>query len=349
MNLSISKKFSYFNWFATLGIVLFHSCPSKEFEINTTGFNKLLAEFYPIFIDRMGHVCLTFFFFVSSFLLYYNTTTFHDALNKIKRRIKTLLVPYLAWSFIVAFIKIILHKIDVFDFLKNPFEYIFFKPVIGALWYILALLSFLLLYPIFVLTRKNKIISSFVFLTPMLYLMIKKFFSIPDLFVLEGCTWYSKMIFYMPVYLLGGYIGLNFPVIIDTDYNDKKYIYIGCSLILISFLLFSICFDRSFYVLFSVIFLVGIWLLLDADIFARKLPLYFNSAFFIYVLHQPLLIPLIHAVLKGTIPIGVTNAIITIIVEIITLFFVVMASYFVREFLKLILPKKGFDLLSGGR
>ncbi len=351
MNMTISKKIKYFYWFFTLGIVIFHSYEPTEFKLVTMSkLDKFVADFYPIFADRLGHIALTFFFFMSAFWLYNNTNTAKDCLTKIKKRLLSLLVPYLIWTLFLAMLKIFMNELTIIEFLKKIYIYTFFKPIIGVSWYILSLLLLIAIYPPLSLIAKNKTISFLVFSILILYFSIIKYFEIPYIVEAKDWWWYDNMLFYIPIYLLGGFIGLNYPyIVLEKEYNKNRYIFIGAFLVILSILLFYLFQIRKFYVIFSTICLIGFWFLFKNTLFIKKQPKIFDAEFFIFILHQPIMLPIIRIIIQKVLPISAMNGFEMIIIKLITLTLVVVFSYLLRWGLVKILPRKVFNLLSGGR
>ena len=89
-----SKKIVLLNWILTMLIVLLHGNPVIRFglDMNTdsTIFIKLLFS--------ACQVAVPLFFLISAILFYRTCTKFDDLKSKLRRRIKSLLIPYLLWN-----------------------------------------------------------------------------------------------------------------------------------------------------------------------------------------------------------------------------------------------------------
>ena len=139
MNNDISKKIKFFSWIMTLFIVFYHMRNTNSFVITNVSFvDSYLLKLYKYFSDFSGHIALTFFFFMSSFWLYYKTSNLGELSIKIIKRIKTLLVPFILWNTIVLILTIVLFKNYYYFSLINIIDLYFFAPVIGPFWYILS-------------------------------------------------------------------------------------------------------------------------------------------------------------------------------------------------------------------
>ena len=351
MNITISRKIKYFYWFLTLAIVIFHSYAPVEFApVAISGFDAAIGNYYIGFANRLGYIALTFFFFMSGFWLYNNTKTMQDVVKKLKRRVFSLLIPYLVWIMIFAVLKIVTKELTVLDFIKNIHIHIFLNPIMGVAWYLLSILVLLLIYPLLALANKNKILSYSVFFILTAYLVIVKYFDLPYLFSFKECWWFENMLFYMPVYLLGGFIALNFPdIILKKEYNNIFYTLIGILLVIASLLCFYLFKTRKLYALISMTGLCGMWFIVRNTLFSKEVPRIFDAEFFVFILHQQILLPVVRAVIIKILPITTMNGIEMIAIKLVTLIFVVLAAFLIRWVMEKLLPKKIFNLFSGGR
>ena len=114
-------------------------------------------------------ICTTavpIFFLLSGYLFYRNVDTVADAFQKQKKRVKSVLMPFLAWSAfyygMYAAVSILVPgflqgnvELDIFSILKGIVFYEYAFPM----WYMFQLCVFILLAPILTLTLKNTTVS----------------------------------------------------------------------------------------------------------------------------------------------------------------------------------------------
>lgn len=132
MDKSISNKIRYLYLILTIGMVMYHGSwvdREKIHYLNSIDHKSLAL--YLRFASHIGIVCMVFFFFMSAFWFYKDLNTKEELLKKWKKRIKTLLVPFIIWSLILLLYKILCNEL-VFKF-KDIFYLFFEHPVAGPL------------------------------------------------------------------------------------------------------------------------------------------------------------------------------------------------------------------------
>ena len=108
----LSKTISYLRFPLIVGVVFIHSnilvvkIQGEMIRFDNWPFVTFIMNlFSTVFAD----VCVPLFFFISGFLFFYNSDfTKETYLAKLKKRIKTLLVPYLIWNF-VGFVLLLIY------------------------------------------------------------------------------------------------------------------------------------------------------------------------------------------------------------------------------------------------
>lgn len=136
MNTKISNKITLINYTMTLLVVCLHSLYSYN--------NEILRIFYN-YIRTIGDMAVPTFFVISSFLLFRKNKD-DNYINKIKKRFKSLVIPYFMWStffylvyLIISNIPVLSKSLDnnyvVFSIKKMILSIIFCK-YIPQFWYI---------------------------------------------------------------------------------------------------------------------------------------------------------------------------------------------------------------------
>lgn len=107
------KVFDWLRFPLIVGVVLIHSY-GKPFDFDALDFDCLSGiDYYNLFrvgiSQVLAHVCVPTFYFISGFLFFIELETWDKIrwLNKIKRRFKTLLVPFFIWNTISIIIALI--------------------------------------------------------------------------------------------------------------------------------------------------------------------------------------------------------------------------------------------------
>ena len=201
MNTKFSNKIYNINFILIVMIVLLHSSCMLLYDGNA---NIYILKIVSTFCDS----AVPLFFVISSYL-FYRCLDYDGIFSKIKRRFKTLVVPYFLWGILFAFYYYLITKIPFvnnfftspFDFtLKNTFYYLIMASCAQTMWFVRCLIIYVCFSPLvfFVLQRKNIFFSIIILL-----LLLNLFYSIS----------YSSPIFWAPIYLFGAYMSKYF-------YND---------------------------------------------------------------------------------------------------------------------------------
>ena len=203
-------------------VVLLHADPSSKrldaigFDIETV--SSAAASVIWFFSQYLGHIAVPAFYIISGFLFFYGVKTFDKATyqQKLQRRAKSLLVPYLAWNviFLIAIAVIGQTNIPFLQFPPlldgsiSPVQFIvavFVKPLDGPLWFIRDLMVM-------------------VVATPLLYQIIKRTgYLLPLLLYVSGFIWHNPHVESLMWFALG-----NAFAICDFDFLQfcRKYLFV---------------------------------------------------------------------------------------------------------------------------
>lgn len=337
------------HWFLTVGMVMYHARWIDYFNIEYSNIiDRKILSFYFRFAEHIGTVCMTFFFFMSAFWFYKGTNSNKDILNKCKKRLKTLLIPFLLWTIILGLYKIGNSEISLAS--NNIFYYIFESPVAGPLWYILGLLILQLLSPIFILFKKNKKITTFLFVFGIGYVLLRNFNIIPHMLSFKNWWWYNNLIYYLPAYLIGAYIGLYFPTfLIEKKYEKKSHTIMGVVLLVVCFILWHYFNDYRFILIYALIELVGMWLVLKPSIFKKTIPTFLSCEFYVFALHNPILIPKTKQWLVNLLNNIKLSGVEVVFIKTFQLLIILLISCLIRLLIRKLLPKIVDQQLTGGR
>lgn len=351
INNNISNKIKYIYFILTVGMVIYHSRWLYDFNIVPLNIlDRLSLSLYIKIAENIGFISMTFFFFMSAFWFYKDLNSYNEIIRKFKKRIKTLLIPFLVWTIILAVYKI--YNSEIIINKSNLFYHLFETPVAGPLWYILGILILQLFSPIVIKFKsKNKIIA-ILFVVITVYIFLRSLNIIPKFLVFKNWWWYDNLIFYTPVYLLGAYIGMYYPnILLNNEYNKKKYTYMGILLLILVFLFWNFLISNIdfLYIIYSIIDLIGIWLILKPRFCNKKIPDFFNCGFFIFALHNPILIPKTSEMIKLLLDNKTVFGIEVISIKIIQIFLIVIVSAIIRKISSKIFSNELNYYLTGGR
>jgi len=181
------------------------------------------------------------FFFISGFLYFFNVREWNANTfwAKSKKRISTLVIPYILWNMIAMLYPVVVHILlgianpthfEKARFYWNQLDWInsFWDtgtgcPFLFPLWYIRDLIFFCLLTPVIYPLLKGKhgwiIVITFLFIYSFDYI-----------------SWFIR---YMAFFAAGAYLGIHKICISDLLIRNKNYIYFFASILYILLLFFN--------------------------------------------------------------------------------------------------------------
>ena len=149
MNQQLSNKIKVYNFIFTIGIVIYHW---KNFSQLFSIQQNVLTDTLFILYDTIGYIALGIFFMNSGYLLYQGVDHMQKLLEKLKRRVSSLIVPFLTWNALMLAYQILYcfysgkFNITLTDLLLG----FSFVPFDGPLWYIFALVLLMSLSPLII-------------------------------------------------------------------------------------------------------------------------------------------------------------------------------------------------------
>lgn len=329
------------NVMLTFLIVVFHSVSLVYASPDAPFYN--IANMIENFITLIGHIAVPTFFCISTYLFFRNYNN-GKYFNKIKSRFISLIIPYFIWNIVFLIYAIVLTKsgyLDTFDNsfpkVEMSFSYII-KSLItcqynGVMWYICDLFILFLIAP-FAYKCKGK--NIFLPLISLLILVFNIIFKIS----------YYSVLYWMPLYLLTGYITINKNNFIE--WFKKRKISVLNIIVVIFLIVLNMGFYDNYYLLylfrlmsplfvFNVIFNIK---LKKINVF-NKLNKY---TFLIFCIHGNLL----QIVRKMLVIILGNNVFVLIGIRFLTAFITISIIILLFKFLSKICPKL-VSILSGGR
>lgn len=316
----ISGKFSFFMLGFILIVVLFHS----DFRY-----------YYP-FIEQLTAVSTSYFFCVSAFFFYKGLSNENIA-TRLKKRCRTLLLPYLLWNLIYMLLFLEINNISFFNVIRG----FTVSPRCTPSWYLLTLFIFLIPAP-FIKRAFCKVYSTIILLSlgiVISYLGYIKFQQ--ELAVVPVVGGYLiRMTEYFTPYLIGGIIGTWFDQKIYVSWkNCMVGVISSCAIIIL--LLSSISTEMRW--LLWVILPLTLWESIPEKIFRYIgfLHLFTEPAFLINMMHCYFLFVWQSITMRNGFAAGKYLSALHVILTL-------LASYVLYYLLKLFMPKV-LKILTGNR
>lgn len=279
----LSYKISFFNFLLSVLIIILHSNCKNTLGWENDG--QTWSNIIEIFVDYaccLGHLAVPTFFIISAFLFYRNVNSIGDVLNKIRKRIKTLLMPYILWNtlFVLLFFIILNSPLSTYLNMPNKLDNIYnvCKAIINSeltpLWFVKDLIIFVCISPIlYIISKKDVILLS-------LWVM-----SIINIYIFDEYINYFNPLYWLPSYLTGVLFTKNrFTSFFITE--DLHIPYKITYVIVFTILLIGAA-QLHFMFLYRLFAPLIVWrlsnILLSTDII--KVKSYWKYSFFIYCTH----------------------------------------------------------------
>jgi len=357
MTKEASRKISFLNLFMTLTIVLYHmkwypSAP-KNF---ASGFDEALNTFLYNYCDMGGFLAMSFFFTTSGFLYYANLSSeapVKHALSKLKTRVYTLLIPYLIWNTVMLLFSDI--KINSVSDILVKYT---LDPACGQLWYLLAIFFFSLFSPLVAYLSRKRYLMNIFLAVMLIFIILKNSSVIPSLFTApEIWWWYGNPFFYLPAYLIGVIIALNFgTAALNVSLPSTlpyKILSIALTITTVGLLLLGFSNFEALgvgYLLPYAYYLAPIvlWLTISNSFFTRDIPQFLNCAFFTYATHYAVgnkIVPYLTSIFN----IESLSVLEAFGVRLLLVAMIYLFSIALSEFLRLVLKPRAYGALTGNR
>ncbi len=217
------------------------------------------------------------FFFISAILFYRNIEK-RTYIEVIKTKLLTIFVPYLLWNIIFCPLRIIKQVyIEHMEFIMPWYEVIlgiftsYWNPV---LWFLRVLFVYFLLFPLFKLIIKHKVLC-----------LIVIFITIIISILIGPSVGYSYGYYWLPVYLLGGYLAVwEKDFVFDEKKFDRGWLYLIFSIVLISLVIGGLYSSYLLYIA-RMCSPILIWMLGDVFLTDRKPRWWARQSFYYYCVH----------------------------------------------------------------
>ncbi len=266
------------------------------FEVSATGKGIVIFKYIQIFFSQIvARIAVPLFFIISGYLLFFKYKLDYKFYYKvIKRKIKSLLVPFLIWNLAVFCFFFIIQKIPLaakyssgnlmdlsnLSFLKT-LELVFLRPIANQFWFIRDLMLLVVISPfIKVLLNRTGI---FLLLISFLLMIYFADTSIIQYFKFESFSFF----------VFGAYLSKKDVLKLSVKVN--LLVCLSIFYLIVSLIETNIYFQTASYIywLHYVNILLGVWVFWNSFLIlnkrlSQKLYSLEKYAFIIYALHVPL-------------------------------------------------------------
>lgn len=277
-----SRKVIVINFIYSVILLLHHADADVFFSniVQTGSWADSVAHQINVWLERTDGIY--YFMMLSAFLLYHDLSE-NNIRGKLKRRIKTLMIPWAVWNLIGL---ISYHDFDqgIGYLLRSYFTSRFCPQII----YVEVLIILLLFIPLFRRIFKMKYVREAVLAA--VYLVI--YWGVPYLRTAD--FWPSELLrsdvtrvlVYVPIYCMGVYLGLNCAeFVISEEYNNRHRVFSLVTALLV--IIIPYIFQGGFigYALGNLQF-AGIWVILSKKHFTLEPKWWMQISFYMYVIHN---------------------------------------------------------------
>lgn len=340
MDRQISEKIKFLGFLLTCFIVVYH-CPFMEEGFMQGAVDTAVCKFTEQIVSGMGIFAMCHFFAVTGYLLFQNFSI-HTYPKKIKRRVFSLLIPYVIWQVVTAVLMVVfrVESISIHDFIRRTFLFIPF-PYDGALWYVYAVFFLALLSPLLLPLLRNPKVGWGCMIVLFLLLELRDHVTSPVIVSFIRYGYVHNILYYLACYLAGCFFG-KFGSTLGRN-KSLKYL---LSALVIDLLLTGLLPGFFFNLTVRLLPLAVLYLLPPVPRLA-KLPV-LKLSFLIYAMHEPVIgitEPVLRRVYSmASLPASVCNLITVSVILATCLCLTAAAHAFLKRFAPFLLR-----LLTGGR
>ena len=337
MTREISEKIKLFGLLMTCAIVCYH-CPTVD--APAAGLDRTVSIFLGQSLGILGTLAMSHFFSVTGYLLFQNYTL-RDYPEKMKRRVQSLLIPYVLWQGITVVLKLVTGDVVTLgDFIRKTFLFARY-PYNGALWYVYVVFCLALLSPVLLALFRNRTLGWCSVLALTVLSAARGMVTLPVVSAVLNYGYLDNTFVYLPCFLAGCFYGKFHPE--AEGIKGLKYLLCGLLLALVLEGFLPGIFRDMILKLLPLMALFT--LPVKAGAFLKK---FYPIVFLVYAVHQPL-IGILWAILSRiyrVVPLPATVA--NLLTQTVVLGTATIAAAMIRLVLSRVCPKL-LGALTGGR
>ncbi len=280
-----SKKITLFSIIYSLEIVYFHCNLSNWGEKGLPKPQGILEQ-TTFFVDNYVTVAvsfaLTYFFFVSAYLLFYNLK-WKNMLSKLWRRVKSLVLPLIIWNLVgYLIINCVLDRnpLNISEVIVGIYKGSF----CGGTWFVGTLLTYLLLIvPIYVIMQ-IPVLSEIV----VLFLFVQINYGIFDIPILRQSLGMFTLDAHFVAYMFGAYLALRWKQLLQCEQYKLGIKIIAAVMWLFSVLISIYEIDLIINPILLLLHPLMVWIMIPNKLVEKDLRKY-NFSFMLFLLNMMVL------------------------------------------------------------
>ena len=344
---NISNKIKWLSLLFAILVVLFHSHWAGGLHYKASGaFDASSYQAFRAFSSNIRYVALAFFFFFSAFWFSYGIKTKGSVTAEFKKRVRSLIIPFIAWNVIA--IAIGLTTGDIVINTIQDLVYILTLPYDAPLYYMVCILIYMIIFALPVYRfreNRNKLLISGIVIS-LASVVIAALYS-EQLY--SFLFWLKNLFIFMPVFAVGVIFGVLLPEkIISERKTDMKTIVIGAVVMISSFIVLCMNPAEILCPFLGLTTFFGLWLILDSKLFRKPIPTFFDAGMYIYAMHYTMLMPFIEDKIWRIFAKTYLSGWKIILIKLTELVTIILAACVTRYIIRKIAPKID-KVLSGGR
>lgn len=199
MDQNVRDRISILNFLFMLDVLLYHIGVTDS-ALAMGSADSFWYYFDANIVKWMSGLCMSFFFGVTGFLLFYRLD-FGNLGGKLRKRAVSLLVPYLLWQGIYLLKAFLQGQPWTLQEIVRKVFLMEMWPPVGALWYLYAVFLLALLSPVLLLLFRNRRVGFAAVLV--LLVGIEFLYHRP----MSGGSYVGNLLMHLPAYLFGAYLG----------------------------------------------------------------------------------------------------------------------------------------------
>lgn len=353
-----SRKIRFLNFFLIVLVLYIHNYYTEGAGLPLTGALQRFSG-----SNGLASVAVPMFFLLSGLLFFNNVDSVKSIYPKQKKRVGTILVPYVIWNFVYVLWFILLSRLPgIRNLINNDYiglvfnngvlyslKQLFYLPIAFHLWFLRDLIFMIFLSPLLYVTiRRIKWFTPLLILGIMILLRNLNFFNVLDYNVvrLDGIVFFC----------LGGCIS-TLSALESIELFLKRPIVILSSIVFLGNALFQVFGQANnigYYFLVALCGCIVVWRTYDylwghrSDTIliniGKKYERFFKYSFFIYLFHEPTL----NIIKKCGLKILGLNDWSLLLLYIVNPIIMIIVSIAIAEILRKFIPTF-YNLLTGNR
>ena len=209
MDKALKDRIPVLNFLFMVEVMLYH-CESPDNALAFNAADVWCNDLISYAVVMAGILCMSFFFLVTGFLLFYRLD-FRNLGAKLKKRVFTLLVPYVIWELLFSLKALFQGNGWTVSELFAQIFLLRIWPPLGAFWYLYAVFLLALLSPVLLLLFRNRKLSGILLAVMILALEVLKKYAYPRFGYL------GNIVLYLPAYMTGAWFGMHYDALKDAD------------------------------------------------------------------------------------------------------------------------------------